>query len=283
MHDRPKSLHTKCRLICSVTARTKRSFRSRVWLLWNHLTSIVKKLMASGTKAGSSSTPSFSTLSGATGSSSEFDQLIFRSGTTFGGGQLNELALKLAQLKDWKNKIAVIKELQQTAACGKLPLGLPPNEALRKVFITTNFGKAEKHYKEMHEESMVYLDNYRREKEVTERHYGKKETMEQVWTEVIQELKPEAWSADMYDETRLQTNIEIYEEIWNHEYTKAQAQVKQMQEQDLHPLRLHGRERVDALLSVRGGELHTPRSARGMMYQTTEQSWSVISLRPLME
>ena len=100
MHARPKSLRTKCRLICSVTVRTKRSFRSRVWLLWNYLTSIVKKLMASGTKAGSSSTPSFSTLRGATGSSSEFDQLIFRSGATFGDGQLTELALKLAQLQD---------------------------------------------------------------------------------------------------------------------------------------------------------------------------------------
>ena len=76
----------------------------------------------------------------------------------------------------------------------------------------------------------------------------------------------------MYEETRLQTTIDIFEDILNHEFTKAQAEVKQVQDLDLLPLRLAAQERVGGLLPERGGQ--TPRSARGMMFQTKEASWN---------
>ena len=75
----------------------------------------------------------------------------------------------------------------------------------------------------------------------------------------------------MYEESRLQTNIEIFEEVYNREFTKAQAQVKQTHEVDLYPLRLATRERIDALLPGRGGQ--TPRSTGRMVYQETKGSW----------
>ena len=68
---------------------------------------------------------------------------------------------------------------------------------------------------------------------------------------------------EMYAEARLQANAEIFEEVYNHEFTKAQAEVKRTHEVDLHPLRLATRERVDYLLNPEGR--HTPRSARGMI------------------
>ena len=77
VRDRPKSMHTKCKLICRITARTKHNFRSRVWWLWNYLTNLVKKLMA--TKAASSTQfPSSSTLGGTTVSDVFANPLVFR-------------------------------------------------------------------------------------------------------------------------------------------------------------------------------------------------------------
>ena len=110
------------------------------------------------------------------------------------------------------------------------------------MFLTTNMGKPEQDYKQLYEESLQILDNYRKDKETTGYHYGPQETMDQVWSEVIGELQGKGFGVDMYDETRLQTNIEIYEEIWSHENAKAQAKLKQMHERDLQPLRLRNRE-----------------------------------------
>ena len=142
------------------------------------------------------------------------------------------------------------------------------------MFVTTNLGRPEADYKAMYEESLQFLDNYRTNKEITENHYGPEETMEQVWTDVMRELQGEGFDINMYDEARFQTNIGIYEEIWSHENAKAQAKLKKMHDIDLQPLRLRNRESVETLLSAGEPELQTPRSARGMVRQTIDQSWS---------
>ena len=85
------------------------------------------------------------------------------------------------------------------------------------MFLTTNLGKPEQDYRQLYEESLQILDNYRKEKETTGYHCGLEETMDQVWSEVIGELQAKGFGVDMYEETRLQTIIEIYEEIWSHE------------------------------------------------------------------
>ena len=133
--------------------------------------------MASSTKTGSSSTSQLPTTT-TSSSAFPFGQLNFRHGSTFGGDQLCALSERLANLQAWKDKIAEIKELSHSDARGKLPLGYAPHEALRRVFLTTKLGKPEEHYKQLHEESMVYLDNYRRDNVKIERHYSTKETME---------------------------------------------------------------------------------------------------------
>ena len=94
---------------------------------------------------------------------------------------------------------------------------------------------------------MVFLSDYRQSRETTDRHYGNSEDMELVWNDVLSELNV-AFTNEMYEEARLQTNIEIYEEVWNHEITKVEAQLKQLQEVDLLPLRMEVREKVEALL-----------------------------------
>ena len=114
------------------------------------------------------------------------------------------------------------------------------------------------------------MNDYRTSGETTTRNYGPSGTMDQVWDDVMSGLQ-EDFGVEMYEESRLQTNIEIFEDIYNHELTKVQAQVKQVHDIDLLPLRIASQERVGGLLPARGGQ--TPRSARGMTFPTKEASW----------
>ena len=66
-----------------------------------------------------------------------------------------------------------------------------------------------------------------------------------------------------------QTKIEIFEDIYNNESTKVKTKMKQVSDVDLFPLRQASRERVEGLLPERCGL--TPRSARGMMFQTKDR------------
>ena len=128
-----------------------------------------------------------------------------------------------------------------------MPLGLTQQEALRKLVLQTKAGKPESNYKEMLEESLIMMNDYRTSGETTMRNYGPRETMDQVWDDVMSGLQ-EDFGVEMYEESRLQTNIEIFEDIYNHEFTKVQAQVKQVHDGDLLPLRLASQERVGGLL-----------------------------------
>ena len=114
---------------------------------------------------------------------------MLRFGSRIDRDELHQLGQKQMKLKDWRNKIMTLKELQDRAAQGRLSLGLTPEEALRKMLVQTNQGKPEANYKEMLEESLIMMADYRTNGEVTARNYGAKETMEEVWTEVMSELQ----------------------------------------------------------------------------------------------
>ena len=66
--------------------------------------------------------------------------------------------------------------------------------------------------------------------------------MEDVWNEVIEELRP-AFSIDMYEEDKFQTNLELFEEIYEHETKKLQAEIKQAPDVDLQLHRIDVRVR----------------------------------------
>ena len=88
--------------------------------------------------------------------------LIFRSDSKVSSDTLNSLGIRWDMLKGWRTKIDEIKELQQAGRDrGQLRLGLPAPEALRQMFNSKNFGRAERHYKEMQDEVMVFLSDYR--------------------------------------------------------------------------------------------------------------------------
>ena len=99
----------------------------------------------------------------------------------------------------------------------------------------------------MQEEALLILDDYRRSKEATDRHYEGADIVEQVWDEVVTELKDQL-STKMYEETQLQTNIEIFEDTCNNESTKVKTKMKPVSDVDLFPLRQASRERVEGLL-----------------------------------
>ena len=130
-------------------------------------------------------------------------------------------------------------------------------------------GKPEDDYKELISDVLPVLDDYRSRREMTGRYYGSTEEMEQVWSDVLNELQVD-FDAEMYEENRLQTNLAIFEDVYKHEITKVEAEVKQLQDKDLMPLRMSTQERVQGVLARVG---QTPRSARGTMFQTKEDSW----------
>ena len=126
--------------------------------------------------------PSFSSLQhGGTGDQIT-DLLTLRFGSRIDEGELNRLALKQAQLKDWKNKIMTVRQLQDAVRQGRLPLGLRAPEGLRQLCFMDFGGKPEQYYKQMLEEAVPILDDYRAKREMTGRYYGSSDSMEQVWT-----------------------------------------------------------------------------------------------------
>ena len=199
--------------------------------------------------------------------------LSFRSDSKVSEDQLNSLALRYEMLRGWNSKIQLIGDVARAGVeKGKLRLDLPLPEALKQFMQQTNFGTPDRYYKEMQEEVLVTLSDYRANREMTERHYGSSADMERIWSDVIGELNV-AWTNEMYEEARIQTNLEIYEEVYKNELAKVQAELKKLRDLDLHPLRLDIQEKVNSLIAQRGDAYCTPRSARGLTFQTPEASW----------
>ena len=99
MHDRPKSLHTYCKLICSVTARTKLRVWACVWLLVYYAkyynACFLLWMMKGPTTTGASSSsqlpggaPLLSTLRGTFSGDDLTNSLLLRSGSVAGQARL---------------------------------------------------------------------------------------------------------------------------------------------------------------------------------------------------